>query len=420
MDLLRNGRPRVVITGMSALSALGKLNDMWESLINGQSGIKQLQNTKTDHLDVKIGGEVKQFDPTDYINKKDARRMGRASHLAIAGAMDALVHAGISEEELVNNPGSAGTMIGTSLGPQETSEEATTRYRADETKQPSPLPFMNSLPNMPAFYISQLCKIYGTYNTITAACASGTQAIGMATDMIRSGRAAIMVAGAVESLMTDYMVGAFTMLKALAEGYNDNPEAASQPFDLNRKGFVISEGCGIVILESLSHALKRGATLYAEVLGYASSADAYHIAAIDPSGRGAIHAMQWALDDAHINAKDVDYINAHGTSTKYNDEIETKAIKQVLGEHAYEIPISSTKSMLGHALGASGALEIIACTEMLNTKIIPPTINYTTPDPECDLDYVPNTAREVSKLDVVLSNSFGLGGQNATVVLGAI
>jgi 3-oxoacyl-[acyl-carrier-protein] synthase II len=334
--------------------------------------------------------------------------------------MDALENAGVSEEELINNPGTAGTMIGTSLGPQETSEQATTRYRADETKQPSPLPFMNSLPNMPAFYISQLCKIYGTYNTITAACASGTQAIGMAADMIRSGRAAIMVTGAVESLMTDYMVGAFSMLKALADGFNDRPEEASRPFDLNRKGFVISEGCGIVILESLSHALKRGATIYAEILGYASSADAYHIAAIDPKGYGAMRAMQWALDDAHVDPKDIDYINAHGTSTKYNDEIETMAIKHVLGEHAYEIPVSSTKSMLGHALGASGALEVIACTKMLNTKIIPPTINYTTPDPECDLDYVPNTARQVKKLDIVLSNSFGLGGQNASIVLGKI
>lgn len=420
MDLLRNGRPRVVITGMSAISALGRLNEMWESLINGKSGIRKLQNTKTEHLGVKIGGEITYFDPTEYINKKDARRMGRASHLAIAGAIDALTDAGISEDDLVNNPKDAGTMIGTSLGPQETSEEATTKYRADETRPPSPLALMNSLPNMPTFYVSQICKIFGTYNTITAACASGTQAIGMAADMIRSGRAAVMVAGAVESLMTDYMVNGFTMLKALAEGFNDNPEEASMPFDLNRKGFVISEGCGMVILESLTHALNRGAHIYAEVLGYASSADAYHIAAIDPEGHGAMRSMQWALDDAHVDPKDVDYINAHGTSTKYNDEIETKAIKHVLGEHAYEIPISSTKSMLGHALGASGALEVIACTKMLNTKIIPPTINYTTPDPECDLDYVPNTARQVDKLKIAISNSFGLGGQNATIVLGAI
>jgi 3-oxoacyl-(acyl-carrier-protein) synthase len=230
----------------------------------------------------------------------------------------------------------------------------------------------------------------------------------------------MVITGGVEAVLQDYAIAGFDAMQALANEYNDNPPAASRPFDMNRSGFVFSEGCGIVVIESLAHALKRGARIYAEILGHASSSDAFHIAALDPEGRGAIRSMRWALEDAHLNPDDIQYINAHGTSTKANDAMETLAIKRVFGEQAYNLAISSTKSMLGHALAGSGAIEIIACARSLIDKVIHPTINYETPDPECDLDYVPNTARDMKGLKYILSNSFGLGGQNASIVLGAM
>jgi 3-oxoacyl-(acyl-carrier-protein) synthase len=229
----------------------------------------------------------------------------------------------------------------------------------------------------------------------------------------------MVITGGVESVLQDYAIAGFDAMQALANEYNDVPEKASRPFDLNRSGFVFSEGCGIVIIESLAHALKRGARIYAEVLGHASSSDAFHVAALDPEGGGATRSMRWALEDAHVNPEDIDYINAHGTSTKANDAMETLAIKRIFGEYAYNIPISSTKSMIGHALAGSGAIEIIACAMSLFEQVIHPTINYETPDPECDLDYVPNQARDMNGLRCILSNSFGLGGQNASIVLGA-
>lgn len=419
MDLLRNGRKRVVITGAAGITNLGNLDDMWDALIEGKSGIRKIQNIDPSNLSVKIGGEIPDFSSADYIPQKDRRRMGRASQLAIVATNHALNHASLSEGDIDKYGERMSIMIGTSLGPQEQSEIVTTKYRTDGGRPPVPVGLINSLPNMPAFYISQYFRVLGLFNTITASCASGTQAVGMAADLIRTNRADIVITGAVEALMSDYMIAAFTALKALATDYNEAPAKASRPFTLNRQGFVLSEGCSIFVVESLAHAKRRKVPILAEILGYASSADAYHLAAIDPEGKGAVRSMQWALDDAHINASEVDYINAHGTSTVDNDRIETKAIKQVFGKKASSIPINSTKSMMGHALGASGAIEIAVCIKTLQNQLIHPTINYDIPDPECDLDYVPNTARAMNNIKIALSNSFGLGGQNASIVIGA-
>ncbi len=419
MELLRNGRPRVVITGLGAMTALGSAKSLWEGLKAGKSGIRRIETIPIDHVPVQIGGEVRDFDPTDYIDRKEARRMGRASHLAVAAASMAIEDAGLNSEKIEAEGERVGVVIGSSLGAHEMAEQSTYKYKTSGYIKPNPLSLINSLPNMPAHYVSKFFRALGPLNAPSTACAAGTQSVGEASELVRNGRSDMVITGGVEAVLQDYAIAGFDAMQALANEYNDNPSAASRPFDANRSGFVFSEGCGIVIIESLAHALKRGARIYAEILGHASSSDAYHIAALDPEGRGAIRSMRWALDDAHVNTEDIQYINAHGTSTKANDAMETLAIKQVFGEQAYNLAISSTKSMMGHALAGSGAIEIIACAMTLFDQIIHPTINYETPDPECDLDYVPNVARDAQGLRYVLSNSFGLGGQNATIVLGA-
>jgi 3-oxoacyl-[acyl-carrier-protein] synthase II len=419
VELLRNGRPRVVITGLGGMTALGSAKSLWEGLKAGKSGIRRIETIPIDHVPVQIGGEVRDFDPTDYIDRKEARRMGRASHLAVAAASMAIDDAGLSSEKIEAEGERVGVVIGSSLGAHEMAEQSTYKYKTSGFVKPNPLSLINSLPNMPAHYVSKFFRALGPLNAPSTACAAGTQSVGEASELIRNGRSDMVITGGVEAVLQDYAIAGFDAMQALASEYNDNPSAASRPFDANRSGFVFSEGCGIVIIESLAHAVKRGAKIYAEILGHASSSDAYHIAALDPEGRGAIRSMRWALDDAHVNTEDIQYINAHGTSTKANDAMETLAIKQVFGEQAYNLAISSTKSMMGHALAGSGAIEIIACAMTLFEQIIHPTINYETPDPECDLDYVPNVARDAKGLRYVLSNSFGLGGQNATIVLGA-
>jgi beta-ketoacyl-acyl-carrier-protein synthase II len=420
MELLRNGRPRVVITGMGAVTALGSVKSLWESLKAGKSGIRNIETIPISHVAVQIGGEVRDFDPADFIDRKEARRMGRAAHFAVAAAQMAVEDAGLSPAEIEKQGERTGVVIGSSLGAHEMAEQSTFKYKTSGFTKPNPLGLINSLPNMPAHYVSRFMRAFGPFNAPSTACAAGTQSVGEASELIRSGRSDMVITGGVEAVLQDYAIAGFDAMHALASDYNDNPEAASRPFDANRSGFVFSEGCGIVIIESLAHALKRGARIYAEVLGHASSSDAYHIAALDPEGRGAIRSMRWALENAHLNAEDIQYINAHGTSTKSNDAMETLAIKQVFGEQAYNIPVSSTKSMIGHALAGSGAIEIIACAMSLIEQVLHPTINYETPDPECDLDYVPNVARDVKGLKYILSNSFGLGGQNASIVLAAI
>lgn len=420
MELLRNGRPRVVITGLGAVTALGPVKDLWDSLKAGRSGIRRLETINVEHVPIKIGGEVRNFDPTQYIEHKEARRMGRATHFAIAAATMAVEDAGLTIPDIEAEGERVGTVIGSTLGGHEMSEQATFKYKTGGFRKPNPLALINSLPNMPAHYVSKMFRALGPLNAPSTACAAGTQSIGEASELIKHGRSDMVITGGVESVLQDYALAGFEAMDALATGYDDNPTAASRPFDRDRKGFVYSEGCGIVIIESLAHALKRGAKIYAEILGHASSSDAYHIAALDPEAGGATRSMKWALEDAHVNPEDIGYINAHGTGTPTNDPMETLAIKRVFGEQAYNVPISSTKSMIGHALGGSGAIEVIACVMTLMDQVLHPTINYETPDPDCDLDYVPNVARDIQGLKYILSNSFGLGGQNASIVLGKI
>lgn len=419
MDLLRRGRPRVVITGLGAVTALGPVKQLWESLLAGRSGIRKIETIDTEHISVKIAAEVRDFDLSPYVDYKEARRMGRASQFAVSAARQALEDAGLDVETVEKQSERVGVVVGTTFGSHELSTEATFDFRTTWRK-PNPLAMVNSLPNMPAHYVSKFLRALGPLTTPSTACAAGTQSIGEASELIRNGRADYVVTGGVEAILQDYTVAGFTAMTALATEYNDAPEKASRPFDKNRSGFVIGEGAAMVIIESLANALRRGARIYAEILGHASSSDGYHVAALDPTASGAIRAMKWAIEDAHISPEKIGYINAHGTSTPTNDVMETTAIKRVIGEHAYNTWVSSTKSMLGHAFGASGAIEAIVTALSLFTQKVHPTINYETPDPECDLDYVPNTARDAKGLEVALSNSFGLGGQNATLVMGRI
>jgi 3-oxoacyl-[acyl-carrier-protein] synthase II len=418
MELTRKGLPRVVITGMGAVTSLGTVETLWENVKAGISGIRRVRSFDVSRLPVKVVGEVPDFDPRQYIEHKEARRMARSSQFAVGAAKMALADAELAEEQLVEETERIGVSVGTGLGGYEVLAEATHRYMTTTCKI-SPFALVSGLPNMPAHYVSRYAHATGPLSALSTACATGTQSIGSASDMIRLGQADIVLTGGVESVLTDYALVAFDAMTVLAQGFEDCPTEASRPFDADRCGFVYSEGCGILVLESLEHAQKRGARVYAEVLGHGESSDSNHVAALDTEGKGAVRAMKWALDDAEINPEDIDYINAHGTATVANDAIETLAIKKLFKHHAYKLAVSSTKSMLGHCMGASGAIEAIVCVKSLVNQVLHPTINYRRPDPKCDLDYIPNEARD-KKLRRVLSNSFGLGGQNACVVLGSL
>ncbi|RMG90854.1 MAG: beta-ketoacyl-[acyl-carrier-protein] synthase II [Chloroflexi bacterium] len=412
----RRGRPRVVITGIGMISPLGHTADeSWESLLNGRSGIGPITRFDASQFPARIAGEVKDFDPAKYMNFKEARRMSRASQLAVAAARMALADANLPEP--LPEGERAGVLVGTGVGGFEVADQNVQILRTKGFARVSPFAMTGFLPNMPSHHVSQIAGAMGPISTVVAACATGTQAIGEALEMIRRGAADLMITGGVEGLIHEAAIAGFGAMRALSTRYNDSPEKASRPFDKDRDGFVLSEGAGIVILERLDRALARGARIYAEVLGHASSSDAYHVAIPHPQAAGAIRAMRWSLEDAGVSTSEVDYINAHGTSTPLNDEMETFAIKKLFGERAYEIPVSSNKSVLGHAMGGTGAIEAIFSVYALREDIVPPTWNYETPDPKCDLDYVPNAPRR-AVVNVVLSNSFGLGGQNACLVLG--
>ncbi|WP_119072947.1 beta-ketoacyl-ACP synthase II [Aggregatilinea lenta] len=418
MDFTRNGFPRVVITGIGAITPLGRFPDFWEALKRGESGIRRIQSFDPSALEVQIAAEVLDFDPTQFLDAKEARRMGRPAQFAVAAVQDAMADAGFSPADLEPIRDRVGVDFGSSMGGHDLAQQASFGYRT-RGRRPGPFSLIQSLPNIPAHYVSRVTGALGPLVCISTACATGTHSIGDGFNLVRYGRADVVFTGGVEAMILDYAIAGFISMTALATGYNDNPAASSRPFDLNRTGFVFGEGGGILVLETMERAVKRGARIYAEVLGMASSSDAYHVAALDPDGSGAARAMTSALSDAKVNARDIDYINAHGTSTKANDSVETKAIKDVFGEHAYDLSVSSTKSMVGHLLGGAGAIEAIATVMTLYEKVMHPTINYETPDPECDLDYVPNVARE-RDVRYALSNSFGLGGQNACIVLGAV
>jgi beta-ketoacyl-acyl-carrier-protein synthase II len=410
-----DGRRRVVITGLAAVSPLGaNLSEFWEGLTSGRSGIRRISLFDASDLPCQIGGEIPNFVPENYMDRKEARRVPRCCQITVAAAVDAMKDAGFDSR--APDPERAGIFFGTAVGGVDKLEEGAQTLKTYGHSKVSPFMLPTGIPNIPAFMIAERFQMLGPNATISTACATGTQAIGGATEYIRHGAADMVITGGVEALISDWGIAGFCAMRALPLTFNNNPTEASRPFDARREGFVLSEGCGVLVLEELKHAQQRGARIYAEIGGHASSSDAFHFAAPDPEGKGPARAMRWALQDANMPLEAVDYINAHGTSTPLNDPMETKAIKAVFGEHAYKLAVSSIKSMIGHAMGAAGALEAIACILTIWNKLIPPTINYTTPDPECDLDYVPNQARP-AEVNVTLSNSFGLGGQNACLVV---
>jgi 3-oxoacyl-[acyl-carrier-protein] synthase II len=411
---LQANRKRVVITGMGLVTCLGsRLDTFWDALISGKSGVKKITSIDVSGLPCQIAGEITDFDPADYLPAKEARRMSRASHVAMAAAMNA-----VEDSKLPNpyhSPERLGVYFGTGIGGFDRAVEALEIFREQGLAKVNPFSMPSVLLNMPAFYVTKEFNALGPNITVTTACATGSQVIGEAAQAIRNNWADVVIAGGTEAMIQDFLLGGFSLMRAIPTNYNDDPERASRPFDALREGFVFSEGSGCVVLEEMEHAVNRGARIYAEVAGYASSNDAYHLAAPHPEAEGAIRTMKNAILDAGIAPDAIGYINAHGTSTVLNDLTETIAIKKLFGEKAYEIPISSTKSMMGHAMGASGAIEAIATVMTIVENVIHPTINYEHPDPELDLDYVPNTKRE-TRVDTALSNSFGLGGQNACLV----
>jgi len=406
---------RAVITGLGAVTPLGEsIPGIWENLLAGRSGIRKITRFDASGLPCQIAGEIPDFEPTRYIDKKEARRLARSSQIALAAAMKAVDDSGLPATMPV--PERSAVYFGTGIGGLDVYEDNNKVYLERGYSRVNPFSLPGTIPNMAAFAIGRQFQCLGPNFTITTACATSTQALGEACELIRRDRADVVISGGTEAMIRDFALVGFIAMRGLTSSFNDNPERASRPFDLNREGFVFSEGAGALTVEELEHARKRGAHIYAEIVGHAASSDGFHMAAPDPEGAGPSRAMQWALADANLNPADIDYINAHGTSTALNDSTETRAIKKVFGDQAYKIPISSTKSMLGHAMGASGALEAIVCAQAIQHGWLPPTINYETPDPECDLDYVPNQPRQVS-VDTTLSNSFGLGGQNACLVL---
>jgi 3-oxoacyl-[acyl-carrier-protein] synthase II len=409
-----NGKTRVVITGLGAISPLGQsVDEYWGNLVAGRSGAGPMTLCDTEGFSSRIACEVKDWDPTRFIDRREARRMARFSQMAVAAAREALDDAGLdlAHEDTTR----IGVVLGNGNGGYPEIEEASRVVMTKGGMKLDPLFVARTIPNMAASQISLQFGLRGYNGTIVTACAAATQAIGEALHMLRAGRADVLVTGGAEAGISQLGLGGFAVMRALS-ARNDDPERASRPFDKDRDGFVPAEGAGVLVLETEEHARARGGRIYAEVAGSGVTADAFHVVAPPEDGDGARRAMLEALSDAGISQDEVDYINAHGTSTPLNDAIETVAIKAAFGEAAYQIPISSTKSMIGHALGASGGLETIACVKTIQTGVIHPTINYETADPACDLDYVPNESRK-AEVRTVLKNSFGFGGQNACLVL---
>ncbi|MBC7087104.1 MAG: beta-ketoacyl-ACP synthase II [Tissierellales bacterium] len=405
---------RVVITGLGAVSPVGIGKDsFWEALTSGKSGIDYITKFDTTDFEVKIGAEVKDFDPTLYMDKKEAKRMDLFTQYAVAGTHLALEDAKVTPQEL--DPNRVGVIIGSGIGGISTFETEKEKLMTKGPSRVSPFFIPMMISNMAAGQIAISFNLKGPSMTVTTACASGTHAIGEAFRMIKLGVIDAAVTGGSEAAITPMAVAGFSSMKALSTR-NDEPQKASRPFDKDRDGFVIGEGAGILFIEELEHALKRNANIYAEIVGYGATTDAFHITQPDPNAEGARTAMQLALLEAEAPFDEVDYINAHGTSTYYNDKLETLAIKDLFKEHAKDINISSTKSMTGHLLGAAGGIEAIATALAIKENTIPPTINYETKDEECDLNYTPNV--KVNRdIRYALSNSLGFGGHNASILL---
>ncbi len=411
------GDRRVVVTGMGAITPIG--NDVatyWESLVAGRSGIRRIQAFDPVNVDCKVAGEVVGFEADKVMPRKEVRRNDRYVHFAWAASAEALADAGldnpITDEELADR---TGVIIGSGIGGINTMIRDVIEAHTLGVDRIGPFLVTAMIPDMAAGYVAIYGNARGPNYATTSACSSSNHAIGEALSLIRRDDADVMIAGGAEAGIGEIPVGAFAAMRALSTKRNDRPEEASRPFDADRDGFVMADGAGILVLEALEHAQARGARIHAEVVGYAATDDASHITLPAPGGRGAAGSMRLALRDAGLSTDDVSYINAHGTSTPPNDRSETAAIKTVFGERAYQIPVSSTKSMTGHMLGAGGGIEAIACIRAIQEGIVPPTINYENPDPDCDLDYVPNTARRMP-VQTAMSNSFGFGGHNATLI----
>ncbi|MCX6003289.1 MAG: beta-ketoacyl-ACP synthase II [Chloroflexi bacterium] len=405
---------RVVITGIGIISPLGlDTPSTWEALINGKSGVDNITLFDASAHITKFAAEVKGFDPSNYIDRKDARRMDRFTQFAVTASKQAIQHAKLQIDE--SNRDNIGVLVGSGIGGLITLSEQikTMSEKGPDKVSPFLVPMMIS--DMASAQISITLGARGANFCPTSACSSGSDAIGTAYEIIKRGDAVAMLAGGAEAPVTPIGVAGFNAARALSTR-NDNPKQASRPFDAQRDGFVLGEGSAILILESLDYAKQRGVNILAEIIGYGASSDAYHITAPTEGGDGAIRAMKMALKKAKISPTDINYINAHGTSTPLNDKIETKAIKTVFGDYAYKVPVSSTKSMTGHLVGAAGAIEAAICILAMQNSIIPPTINYTTPDPDCDLDYVPNVARQAN-IKTAMSNAFGFGGHNSVLVI---
>ncbi|WP_257349158.1 beta-ketoacyl-ACP synthase II [Pseudalkalibacillus decolorationis] len=403
---------RVVITGLGTISPLGNdVETTWKNIIEGKSGIGELTRRDKEQFPAKVAGEASEFDPEQYVDRKEARKMDRFSQFAIAASLMAVKDADLTiTEELAPR---VGVWIGSGIGGMETYEQQFKVFMEKGHRRVSPFFVPMMIPDMASGQVSIVLGAKGINSCTVTACASGANSIGDAFKAIQRGDADVMVTGGSEAPITSMALAGFSSAKALST--NPDPRSASRPFDANRDGFVMGEGAGILILESLESAQKRGAKIYAEISGYGATGDAHHITQPAPGGEGGVRAMDIALKDAGISPENVDYINAHGTSTDYNDKYETMAIKTVFGDHAKKVAISSTKSMTGHLLGAAGGIEAVFSIKAIQDNIMPPTINYETPDPECDLDYIPNEARK-SEVNTVMSNSLGFGGHNVALI----
>ncbi|MFW6354122.1 MAG: beta-ketoacyl-ACP synthase II [Verrucomicrobiota bacterium] len=405
---------RVVVTGMGAITPLGNtVEAFWSGLIEGRSGLSRIQSFDVSDLPCQVGGEVRDFDPSDWMDAKETKRNDRYTHFAVAAAKMAWAEAALSSGSY--DPDRFGCIIGTGIGGLDTIEKQTFRLWEGGPRRVSPFMIPMLIGNMASGVVAIELGAKGPNYGVVSACATASHALGDAVRMLRAGEADVMLAGGAEASATRLGFAGFCNMKAMATRFNDTPETASRPFDAERDGFVMGEGAGILLLETLEHAEARGATILAELVGHGATCDAHHITSPAPGGEGLARCLQRALKDAGLAPEAIDYINAHGTSTPYNDKNESIAIKTVFGEHAHALKVSSTKSMTGHLLGAAGGIEAIATILALREGIVPPTINYTAPDPDCDLDYVPNQAQR-QELRYALSSNLGFGGQNGVVV----
>ncbi len=412
-------RRRVVVTGLGTINPLAhNVDDFWTALLEGRSGAAPVTLFDASRLPTHFAAEVKEFDPEVYMPRKESRRLDRSTMLFWGATKQAMADAGLEFEDGDEAAERAGVVCGTGIGGIGTTQEQIGVLAERGPSRISPLAIPMIMSNQAAGAVSIGFHLAGPSTCTVTACAASANAIGDAAEIIRRGVADVMVAGGMEGSVTEFAMGGFNSMKALSTR-NDDPEAASRPFDKDRDGFLLGEGAGSLILEDYDHARARGAHIYGELVGYGMSADAYHITLPKPGGGGAARAMQGALRDAGVEPEAIGYINAHGTSTPANDVTETLAIKTVFGDHAYRMPISSTKSMTGHMLGGAGAVEAVISLKTLSEGVVPPTINYTTPDPECDLDYVPNEPREVA-VKLALSNSFGFGGHNVSLAFASV